>query len=82
MSSHIGRAYLNTCLKVPIDPCNNCPAPVYNRPNMYLGRLSSTPNVSHTTVITKHCSASEPGPKWSCSGIKSLAKLYDSIPGL
>lgn len=82
MSSHISRAYLNTCLKVPIDPCNNCPAPVYSRPTTCLGRLSVPPQTPNTAVISKHCSATEAQPKWSSRTIKSLAKLYDSIPGL
>ncbi|ALC46638.1 CG1113 [Drosophila busckii] len=34
MSTHTGRALLNSCIKVPIDPCNNCPAPTYNRPKL------------------------------------------------
>ncbi|KAM7364227.1 uncharacterized protein ACRADG_000803 [Cochliomyia hominivorax] len=81
MSSHMGRAYLNTCLKVPIDPCNNCPAPVYSRPNMYLGRLSATTSkTKHSAGTSQPCSTAETRPKWSCGGIKSLAKLYDSIP--
>ncbi|XP_065354565.1 uncharacterized protein LOC135949035 [Calliphora vicina] len=81
MTSHIGRAYLNTCLKVPIDPCNNCPAPVYSRSKIYLERAAATPNSSKASIITtKHCSTTEREHKWSCGGIRSLAKLYDSIP--
>ncbi|XP_023300667.2 uncharacterized protein LOC111682904 [Lucilia cuprina] len=81
MSSHIGRAYLTNCLKVPIDPCSNCPAPTYSRPKLYLGRSTATPNTcSNPEDMRKHCSSVERGTKWSCGGIRSLAKLYDSIP--
>lgn len=85
MASHSGRSFLNSCLKVPIDPCNNCPAPTFNRSKMYLGRLSMTPTtaLATTTVITatKTCDTEFTEPKWSCGGIRSLAKFYDSIPG-
>lgn len=83
MGSHSGRSFLNSCIKVPIDPCNNCPAPVYNRPKMYLGRLSMTPTtaLATTTVLTTKTCDTETDTKWSCSGIRSLAKFYDSIPG-
>ncbi|XP_013098702.2 uncharacterized protein LOC106081356 [Stomoxys calcitrans] len=77
MASHSGRSFINSCLKVPIDPCNNCPAPIYNRPRMYLGRLSMTPT---TALATKTCDTATTDLKWSCGGIRSLTKFYDSIP--
>ncbi|KAH8248215.1 hypothetical protein KR038_006375 [Drosophila bunnanda] len=69
MSSH----YLNSCVKVPIDPCNNCPAPTYNRPKLCsLGGKKPSDNAS--TVLPET-------PAWSSQmGIRSLAKFYDSIP--
>ncbi|XP_075146968.1 uncharacterized protein LOC142221223 [Haematobia irritans] len=77
MTSHSGRSFINSCLKVPIDPCNNCPAPIYNRPKMYLGRLSMTPT---TALASKTCDTATTDLKWSCGGIRSMAKFYDSIP--
>jgi len=72
MSSH----YLNSCVKVPIDPCNNCPAPVYNRPKLCtLGgkKPPDTAPVGPQEVET---------PSWNSQmGVRSLAKFYDSIPG-
>ncbi|XP_005184489.2 uncharacterized protein LOC101891184 [Musca domestica] len=76
-------SFLHSCLKVPIDPCNNCPAPVYNRPKMYLGRLSMTPTAASTTLLTtsKTCNSDLMDGKWSCNGgIRPLTKFYDSIP--
>ncbi|XP_061390015.1 uncharacterized protein LOC133325249 [Musca vetustissima] len=76
-------SFLHSCLKVPIDPCNNCPAPVYNRPKMYLGRLSMTPTAASATLhtTTKTCNSDVIDSKWSCSsGIRPLTKFYDSIP--
>ncbi|XP_073847037.1 uncharacterized protein [Musca autumnalis] len=78
-------SFLHSCLKVPLDPCNNCPAPIYNRPKMYLGRLSVTSSAAlpSTTLIstTKSCNSDVVDSKWSCnSGIRPLTKFYDSIP--
>ena len=81
MASHMSHSYLNSCLNVPLDPCNNCPAPVFNRPKIYLGSLSVT-SITTPPPNTKHCNntlAKE--AKSSCNGIRSLAKFYDSIPG-
>ncbi|XP_017081700.1 uncharacterized protein LOC108114980 [Drosophila eugracilis] len=71
MSSH----YLNSCVKVPIDPCNNCPAPVYNRPKLCsLGGKKPTDK-------TPIASPKNETPAWSTQmGVRSLAKFYDSIP--
>ncbi|KAL7727205.1 hypothetical protein ACLKA6_004469 [Drosophila palustris] len=75
MGTHTNRAYLNSCVKVPIDPCNNCPAPVYNRPKLCMGKQnkateSSTKSVDATATTT-----------WTGqTGIRCLAKFYDSIP--
>ncbi|XP_043652268.1 uncharacterized protein LOC122619410 isoform X1 [Drosophila teissieri] len=71
MNSHS----LNSFVKVPIDPCNNCPAPVYNRPKLcsFGGRkpLDKAPT-SQAEAET---------PAWrSQMGVRSLAKFYDSIP--
>lgn len=76
MGTHTGRAYLNSCIKVPIDPCNNCPAPVYNRPKLCMGKQSK--------AKTKKPEDEAAGARaWSAqqTGIRSLAKFYDSIPG-
>ncbi|XP_053969745.1 uncharacterized protein LOC128871744 [Anastrepha ludens] len=79
MTSQTSRSFLHSCLKVPIDPCNNCPAPIYNRPKLYLGRMTATP----LSVTNKSLNASEfenVDSTLANSGIRSLAKLYDSIP--
>ncbi|EDW34332.1 GL21635 [Drosophila persimilis] len=77
MSTHSGRAYLNSCLKVPIDPCNNCPAPVYNRPKLCLGKKQT--GKTGRAKGTDSMEAETPG--WTTqTGIRSLAKFYDSIP--
>ncbi|XP_034132592.1 uncharacterized protein LOC117586542 isoform X1 [Drosophila guanche] len=77
MSTHSGRAYLNSCLKVPIDPCNNCPAPVYNRPKLCLGKKQ----VGRTGRAKSTASMEADTPGWTTqTGIRSLAKFYDSIP--
>ncbi|XP_017119803.1 uncharacterized protein LOC108141105 [Drosophila elegans] len=71
MSSH----YLNSCVKVPIDPCNNCPAPVYNRPKLcsFGGKKA--------TGSAPIASPEAETPAWSSQmGVRSLAKFYDSIP--
>ncbi|CAD6991296.1 unnamed protein product [Ceratitis capitata] len=79
MTTRASRSFLHSCLKVPIDPCNNCPAPVYNRPQMYLGRLTTTP--LSATVKSLHTTDLENVDSMLVnSGIRSLAKLYDSIP--
>ncbi|XP_017091251.2 uncharacterized protein [Drosophila bipectinata] len=71
MSSH----YLNSCVKVPIDPCNNCPAPVYNRP-----KLCSLGGKKQTGTAPAESTEAET-PAWNNQmGIRSLAKFYDSIP--
>lgn len=77
MSTHMGRAYLNSCVKVPIDPCNNCPAPVYNRPRLCMGKKVKA---KATTCQTQD--ATETANWTSQTGIRSLAKFYDSIPGI
>ncbi|XP_029406151.2 uncharacterized protein LOC105226606 [Bactrocera dorsalis] len=79
MTTRISRSYLHSCLKVPIDPCNNCPAPIYNRPKMYLGRLTTTP-LSGTAKTAKTAEFEPVDSVLVNSGIRSLAKLYDSIP--
>ncbi|XP_022213340.2 uncharacterized protein LOC111068274 isoform X2 [Drosophila obscura] len=77
MSTHSGRAYLNSCLKVPIDPCNNCPAPVYNRPKLCLGKKQA----GRTGRAKSTASMEAETPGWTTqTGIRSLAKFYDSIP--
>lgn len=89
MNSHSGSSYLNSCLKIPLDPCNNCPAPIYNRPKMYLGRLSSCSNnnnrvmtTTNTVMDTTKYTEQDTGlPSTSNGGLRYLAKLYDSIPG-
>ncbi|XP_026831555.1 uncharacterized protein LOC6552380 isoform X2 [Drosophila erecta] len=71
MSSH----YLNSCVKVPIDPCNNCPAPVYNRPKLCSLGGKKPPEKPPTSQ------PEEESPAWSSQmGVRSLAKFYDSIP--
>ncbi|EDW54918.1 uncharacterized protein LOC6613916 [Drosophila sechellia] len=71
MSSH----YLNSCVKVPIDPCNNCPAPVYNRPKLCSLGGKKPPDQAHTSQPEAET------PAWSSQmGVRSLAKFYDSIP--
>ncbi|XP_017044325.1 uncharacterized protein LOC108090239 [Drosophila ficusphila] len=71
MSSH----YLNSCVKVPIDPCNNCPAPVYNRPKLCSLGGKKPPDTAPTA------SPEAETPAWSSQmGVRSLAKFYDSIP--
>lgn len=80
MSSHMGTNFLNSCLKVPIDPCNNCPAPVYNRPKIYLGRsTTATSKVRSTSKISDF--DLDLDTLFATSGVRSLAKFYDSIPG-
>uniref|UniRef100_A0A1A9WFU6 Uncharacterized protein n=1 Tax=Glossina brevipalpis TaxID=37001 RepID=A0A1A9WFU6_9MUSC len=80
MTSHSGRVFLNSCLKVPIDPCNNCPAPVYNRSRMYLGRYSTSPATT-PLVFKNHCSNGDKLKNdFSSDCIRSLARFYDSIP--
>ena len=79
MTTRISRSYLHSCLKVPIDPCNNCPAPIYNRPKMYLGRLTMTP-LCGTAKTAKTAEFEHVDSALVNSGIRSLAKLYDSIP--
>ncbi|XP_011184037.2 uncharacterized protein LOC105213145 [Zeugodacus cucurbitae] len=79
MTTRISRSYLHSCLKVPIDPCNNCPAPIYNRPKMCLGRLTTTP-LSGATKSAKTIDFENVDAALVNSGIRSLAKLYDSIP--
>ena len=94
MTTHTGRSYMNSCLKTPLDPCNNCPAPIYNRPKMYLGRLSSMSNNNNkltttanttTTVVDSTVKDTEQETAitiGNCSGgLRYLAKFYDSIPG-
>ncbi|XP_068158037.1 uncharacterized protein [Drosophila tropicalis] len=55
---------------MPIDPCNNCPAPVYNRPKICMGKTQKTPEKDEVKE-----------PTWtSQTGIRKLAKFYDSIP--
>ncbi|KAH8417269.1 hypothetical protein KR222_007617 [Zaprionus bogoriensis] len=74
MGTHTGRVYLNSCLKVPIDPCNNCPAPVYNRPKLCMGNAAKA-------KTPKREDAAASAPSWQAqAGIRSLAKFYDSIP--
>ncbi|XP_030239018.1 uncharacterized protein LOC108660045 [Drosophila navojoa] len=75
MSTHMGRAYLNSCVKVPIDPCNNCPAPVYNRPRLCMGK-----KVKAKSTTCQSQDATETANWTSQTGIRSLAKFYDSIP--
>ncbi|KAH8344164.1 hypothetical protein KR084_006801 [Drosophila pseudotakahashii] len=71
MSSH----YLNSCVKVPIDPCNNCPAPVYNRPKLCSLGGKKPPDMAPIA------SPEAETPAWSSQmGVRSLAKFYDSIP--
>ncbi|KAH8294749.1 hypothetical protein KR018_002485 [Drosophila ironensis] len=71
MSSH----YLNSCVKVPIDPCNNCPAPIYNRPKV----CSLGGKKPQETTPAETPKAEKTG--WSKQmGIRTLAKFYDSIP--
>ncbi|KAH8418533.1 hypothetical protein KR009_011734 [Drosophila setifemur] len=71
MSSH----YLNSCVKVPIDPCNNCPAPVHNRTK--LCTLSRKKSPESASAASPDADAST----WiNRMGIRSLAKFYDSIP--
>ncbi|XP_067642998.1 uncharacterized protein [Eurosta solidaginis] len=72
------RSFLHSCLKVPIDPCNNCPAPIYNRPKMYLGRLTTTP--LDVTRSRKTFEQRNMDITLANSDIRPLAKLYDSIP--
>ncbi|EDW59686.2 uncharacterized protein [Drosophila virilis] len=75
MSTHMGRTYLNSCVKVPIDPCNNCPAPVYNRPKLCMGKK--------TKVSASSCKQQDAAvaSTWTDqAGIRTLAKFYDSIP--
>ncbi|XP_036335256.1 uncharacterized protein LOC118745731 [Rhagoletis pomonella] len=79
MNTHTSRSFLHSCLKVPIDPCNNCPAPIYNRPKMYLGRLATTP-LSAANRSLKTSEFENVDTMAGNSGIRSLAKLYDSIP--
>lgn len=72
----MGRAYLNSCVNVPIDPCNNCPAPVYNRPRLCMGKKVKAKSTCQPQDTTETAN-------WtSQTGIRSLAKFYDSIPGI
>ncbi|KAL9896872.1 LOW QUALITY PROTEIN: uncharacterized protein ACN2A1_007103 [Glossina fuscipes fuscipes] len=80
MTSHSGRVFLNSCLKVPIDPCNNCPAPVYNRSRMFFGRYSISP-VTTPFAFQNQCKNGDNLKKDINSDcIRSLARFYDSIP--
>ncbi|EDV94784.1 uncharacterized protein LOC6567745 [Drosophila grimshawi] len=77
MSTHTGLAYLNSCIKVPIDPCNNCPAPVYNRPKLCMGKKTKANSKQQQQDATAAATTST----WTAqTGIRSLAKFYDSIP--
>ncbi|XP_034488116.1 uncharacterized protein LOC117792193 [Drosophila innubila] len=77
MGTHTNRAYLNSCVKVPIDPCNNCPAPVYNRPKLCMGKQEKpTGACSKSVDATATATATWTGQ----TGIRCLAKFYDSIP--
>ncbi|XP_067642963.1 uncharacterized protein [Eurosta solidaginis] len=78
MTTQTSRSFLHSCLKVPIDPCNNCPAPIYNRPKMYLGRLTTTP--LDVTRSRKTFEQRNMDITLANSDIRPLAKLYDSIP--
>ncbi|XP_062124013.1 uncharacterized protein LOC133837317 isoform X1 [Drosophila sulfurigaster albostrigata] len=69
------QSYLNSCIKVPIDPCNNCPAPVYNRPRLCMGKQAKAKASS-----PKSLDAAATATWTSQTGIRSLAKFYDSIP--
>ncbi|KAH8312199.1 hypothetical protein KR044_009771 [Drosophila immigrans] len=69
------QSYLNSCIKVPIDPCNNCPAPVYNRPKLCMGKQAKG-----KTSTSKSIDAATTATWTSQTGIRSLAKFYDSIP--
>lgn len=79
MTTRLSRSYLHSCLKVPIDPCNNCPAPIYNRPKLYLGQLTTT-QISGTAKTANNTEFQNVDSVLANSGIRSLAKLYDSIP--
>ncbi|KAH8359017.1 hypothetical protein KR093_003953 [Drosophila rubida] len=69
------QSYLNSCIKVPLDPCNNCPAPVYNRPKLCMGKQAKAKTSNSKSLDTAATAA------WtSQTGIRSLAKFYDSIP--
>lgn len=81
MTTRLSRSYLHSCLKVPIDPCNNCPAPIYNRPKLYLGQLTTT-QISGTAKTANNTEFQNVDSVLANSGIRSLAKLYDSIPGV
>ncbi|XP_050745197.1 uncharacterized protein LOC108032876 isoform X3 [Drosophila biarmipes] len=71
MSSH----FLNSCVKVPIDPCNNCPAPVYNRPKLCTLGGKKPPDTA--PIGTQEAET----PPWNSQmGVRTLAKFYDSIP--
>ncbi|XP_030374338.1 uncharacterized protein LOC115623921 [Scaptodrosophila lebanonensis] len=84
--AHTGRTYLNSCITVPIDPCNNCPAPIYNRPKTYMGKQTSTTTATnkqpcHNKGKARTKADTETGQTWTNNtGIRSLAKFYDSIP--
>uniref|UniRef100_A0A1B0A576 Uncharacterized protein n=1 Tax=Glossina pallidipes TaxID=7398 RepID=A0A1B0A576_GLOPL len=80
MTSHSGRVFLNSCLKVPIDPCNNCPAPVYNRSRMFFGRYSISP-VTTPFAFQNQCNNGDNLKKdFNSDCIRSMARFYDSIP--
>ncbi|XP_055905058.1 uncharacterized protein LOC129940675 [Eupeodes corollae] len=79
MSSHMGTNFLNSCIKVPIDPCNNCPAPIYNRPKVFLSRNSTTPSTFLTSNKTTDFDL-DSDAIYASNGMRSLATFYDSIP--
>jgi len=91
MSSH----YLNSCVKVPIDPCNNCPAPVYNRPEAFQTWCSaglkiavySSGSVAAQKLIFGHSIAGNLQPHLSAHfdthvGHKQEQQSYDNIAKL
>ncbi|XP_055848055.1 uncharacterized protein LOC129913421 [Episyrphus balteatus] len=79
MSSHMGTNFLHSCIKVPIDPCNNCPAPGYNRPKVFLSQSSTPSNKFVTTKKISDCYL-DLDTLNAANGMRSLATFYDSIP--
>lgn len=82
MSSHTNSSFLNSCVKVPIDPCNRCPAPTFGRPLIYYGKDKEC---SKRKKKCKKKSLSGEGlcdsERKSKEALQNLKSFYHSIPG-
>lgn len=78
MSSHPNSSFLNSCVKVPIDPCNRCPAPTFGRPLIYYGQDKMC------TKKKKKCKKKLEeleSEKKTKEALQKLTSFYHSIPG-